>query len=170
LGYRNKTYVAFASEDIKSYYMMRAWRENAHIDFDFFDAHEMFRALDTSQRETIKRRLRQRLVGTAKQVVLIGSRTGRRKGGDGYSYLAHEVQVIMELNLPVVVANLNQSRAIERSLIPQPLLDADYYTISVSYQPAIIRFALDGYVSTFAQGGKSGPHFYNSLHYARLGM
>jgi hypothetical protein len=39
MSYRNKTYVAFASEDIKQYWLMKAWRENEHIEFEFFDAH-----------------------------------------------------------------------------------------------------------------------------------
>ena len=40
MSYRNKTYIAFASEDISSYRLMEAWRENQNIDFDFFDAHD----------------------------------------------------------------------------------------------------------------------------------
>jgi hypothetical protein len=55
MSYRNKTYVAFASEDIHYYRLMEAWRENEHIDFSFFDAHDLYLARDTSQPETIKR-------------------------------------------------------------------------------------------------------------------
>jgi hypothetical protein len=33
-------------------------------------------------------------------------------------------------------------------------LDADHYTVSVSFQPAIIQFALDGYVPVFNQKRK----------------
>ena len=36
MSYRNKTYVAFASEDISQYRMMEAWRDNKYIDFSFF--------------------------------------------------------------------------------------------------------------------------------------
>ncbi|GEL21711.1 molecular chaperone Tir [Pseudonocardia sulfidoxydans NBRC 16205] len=170
MSYRNKTYVAFASEDITHYYLMKAWRANKKIDFNFFDAHEMFKALDTSQRETIKRRLRERLVNTAKQVVLLGTRTGKRKGGDGYSFLAHEVDLILELNLPVVVANLDGSRRIEENVIPKPLLDASYYTVSVSFEAAIIKHALDGYVSTFRQNQNLGPHYYKPEVYRKIGL
>ncbi|MCU1423299.1 MAG: hypothetical protein JWN36_2950, partial [Microbacteriaceae bacterium] len=72
MSYRNKTYVAFASEDISSYRLMEAWRENDNIDFDFFDAHDLYVARDTSTDETIKRNLRERMKN-AKQVVLLGS-------------------------------------------------------------------------------------------------
>ncbi|MDO8362250.1 MAG: hypothetical protein Q7V88_05090 [Actinomycetota bacterium] len=61
MSYRNKTYVAFASEDIHNYRLMEAWRENTKIDFSFFDAHDLYVARDTSKPETIKARLRERL-------------------------------------------------------------------------------------------------------------
>lgn len=169
MSYRNKTYVAFASEDIGRYRLMQAWRENEHIDFDFFDAHDLYQARDTSKPETIKRNLRERLKN-AKQVVYLGSSDGRRKGSDGVSFLAHEIEVIIEFNLPVVVANLDGDRTIDRNLIPKPLLDEDYYTVSVSYQPKIIMEALDSYVASFAKGTKQGPHQYPPEVYTSLGI
>jgi len=35
MSYRNKTYVAFASEYINYYRLMEAWRDNQNIDFNF---------------------------------------------------------------------------------------------------------------------------------------
>lgn len=35
MSYRNKTYVAFASENISSYRLMEAWKANENIDFNF---------------------------------------------------------------------------------------------------------------------------------------
>jgi hypothetical protein len=169
MSYRNKTYVAFASEDIGKYRLMEAWRENANIDFEFYDAHDLYISRDTSKPETINRNLRERMKN-AKQVVLLGSRDGKRKGGDGISFLAHEVKVMIEFNLPVVVANLDGDRNIDRNFIPAPLLDADYYTLSVSFQPKIIKFALDGYAPNYAGSGKSGPHYYKPEIYAQLGL
>lgn len=169
MSYRNKTYVAFASEDIRMYRLMEAWRDNDNIDFDFYDAHDLFVALDTSQPDTIKRNLRERMKN-AKQVVLLGSGNAKKKGSDGTSFLAHEVKVMMEFRLPVVVANLDGDRNIDRNFIPAPLLDADYYTLSVSFQPAIIRFALDNYAPAFASSGKTGPHYYKADVYTQLGI
>jgi len=169
MGYRNKTYVAFASEDIYLYRLMEAWRENDKIDFNFFDAHDLFQSRDTSQRETIKRNLRERMKN-AKQVVLIGSADAKRKGGDGYSFLAHEIELIIEMNLPVVVANKGGSRFIKEEFIPAPLLNADYYTISVSLQPAIIKFALDKYTEAFNNTTNKGPHYYLGETYKNLGI
>ncbi|MYN37998.1 molecular chaperone Tir [Duganella sp. FT109W] len=169
MGYRNKTYVAFASEDIRHYRMMEAWKANEHIDFDFFDAHDLFVSRDTSKPETIKKNLRERLK-SAKQVVFLGSKDGKKKGGDSVSFLAHEIEVIIEFNLPVVVVNLDQDRTVEKKYIPDPLLSADYYMVSVSYQPKIIMHALDNYAVTFASSDKKGPHQYPAKVYSDLGL
>lgn len=167
MSYRNKTYVAFASEDIRKYWLMEAWRENANIDFAFYDAHDLYVSRDTSKPETIKRNLRERMKN-AKQVVLLGSRDAKRKGGDGVSFLAHEIKVIMEFNLPVVIANLDGDRNIDKNFIPAPLLNVDYYTLSVSFQPKIIKYALDNYAPLYAASGKAGPHYYTHETYTKL--
>ncbi|MBE4717281.1 TIR domain-containing protein [Pseudarthrobacter sp. AB1] len=169
MSYSNKTYVAFASEDIKQYYLMEAWRESEHIEFSFFDAHNLYISLDASKPETIKRNLRERMKN-AKQVVLLGSPAGRRKGSDGTSFLAHEVKVLMEFNLPVVIANLDRDRTVDRNFIPQPLLDNRYHTISVSFQPKIIQYALDKYAPAFARSAKEGPYQYNASVYTGLDL
>lgn len=169
MSYRNKTYVAFASEDIRNYWLMTAWNENEKIDFNFYDAHDIYQARDTSLPSTIKDRLRERLKN-AKQVVLLGSATAKSKGSDGVSFLAHEIKVIREFKLPVVVANLDGDTTVDRHFIPSPLLDDNYYTMSVSFRPKIIKYALDNYAATFATSSNEGPHYYKSSVYTSLGL
>ncbi len=169
MAYRNKTYVAFASENISSYRLMEAWKANSKIDFDFFDAHDLFISRDTSKPETIKKNLRERLKN-AKQIVLLGSTEGKKKGDDGVSFLAHEIEVIMEFNLPIVVANLDSDRAVDRNYIPNKLLDVDYYTVSTSFQPKIIKHALENYVAGFYTSSNKGPHKYPEKTYSDLGL
>jgi hypothetical protein len=72
---------------------------------------------------------------SAKQFVLLGSTNARRKGGGDKSFLAYEVKTTVKLGMPVVVANLDGDRTVDKNFIPQPLPDADYYTVSVSFQP-----------------------------------
>lgn len=167
MSYRNKTYVAFASENISSYRLMEAWKANENIDFNFFDAHDLFISRDTSKPETIKKNLRERMKN-AKQVVLLGSSDAKRKGGDGDSFLAHEIDLIIEFNLPVVIANLDGDRKVDRNIIPKPLLDADHYTVSVSFQPKIIKYALDNYCATYSSSTNKGPHQYPDSVYSGL--
>jgi hypothetical protein len=169
MSYRNKTYIAFASENISSYRMMEAWRDNQNIDFDFFDAHDLYVSRDTSKPETIRANLRERMK-SAKQFVLLGSAAAKKKGSDGTSFLAYEVEAMVSLGLPVVVANLDGDRTIDRNFIPKPLLDAGYYTMSVSFQPKIIKYALDNYALEFADSEKVGPYYYKPSVYESLGL
>lgn len=169
MSYRNKTYVAFASEDIDQYWLMKAWKENQHIDFDFYDAHDLFQSRDTSLPKTIKDNLTKRL-SNAKQVVLLGSAHAKRKGSDGNSFLAHEIDVIKGLDLPIVVANLDGDRNVDRNYIPTPLLDENYYTMCVSYQPKIIKYALDNYVPDYPGKSRQGPDKYSAWIYQSIGL
>lgn len=174
MSYRNKTYIAFdGEEDLYAYRMMQAWKENEHIDFDFYDAHDINTALDTSKPETIIARLRERLAN-AKQVVLLVGDTTRSKAAKEDAFLHYEVEAIRRRELPVVFANLNQSRRIQRSKLPEGL-SSDYYTMSVSWQPAIIKCALDDYVTKFqdnltADNPKTGPYYYKDSVYEDLGL
>lgn len=170
MSYRSKTYVAFASENINYYRLMTAWRANKNIDFDFTNAHDIYTALDSSKPETIKRRLRERLNNT-KQVVLLGSPDASRKGGDGSSFLAYEVETIISLNLPVVVANIDgKRRGVSDKNIPAPFAAEDYYTQTVSFGPVIIKHALDNYVPKFAGSNTTGNRMYSDSVYDSLGL
>lgn len=169
MAYRNKTFVSFASEDIHCYRMMCAWRQNEKIDFDFHDAHDLNKALDTSQPDTIRRRLRERLANTKQVALLVGDDT-RAIAGRPSRFIHYEVEVIHRLDLPVVFINLNGSRGVQSQRLPRLL--ADQYTISVSFQPAIIRYALDEFVDGYAQGKttKPTPHHYKASVYSQLGL
>ena len=173
MAYRNKTYVAFASENIHTYRLMQAWRQNQHIEFDFYDAHDINTARDSSLDETIRRRLRERLANTKQAIVLL-SDEAVRKSKISSSFLYYELFVVASLNVPVVFVNLNQMRTIDYARIPAQLA-APYYTVSVSYQPLIIKYALDGYSDAFvanksASQPRTGPHYYEASTYASLGL
>ena len=168
MSYRNKTYVAFASEDIKSYYLMKAWRDNENIDFNFIDAHDLNTALDTSQPDTIRRRLRERLANTKQVVVLVGDVTSPKAALSG-SFLYYEIEVIESLSLPVVFANLNQYRKAEEIRMPSKLR-SPYYTMSVSFQPKIIKYALDDYAEGYEDSTNEGAYWYKETVYKELGL
>lgn len=169
MAYRNKTFVSFASEHIHYYRLMCAWRENEKIDFNFHDAHDLNTALDTSQPDTIRRRLRERLANTKQVVLLVGDET-RAIAARPARFLHYEVEVIQRLGLPVVFANVGGSRTAKKGRLPGAL--ADEYTISVSFQPAIIEYALDEFVDGYAvaRRTKSGPHQYGTSVYRQLGL
>lgn len=168
MAYRNKTFVSFASEDIYAYRLMRAWRANTRIAFNFYDAHDLNTARDTSSPVTIKWRLRERLKNAKQVVMLIGDET-RRKAARKSSFIYYEVKVIGELNLPIVFVNLNGSRTSQKARLPSLLHDR--YTISTSFQPAIIKYALDEYPPQYASSRRkktAGPHYYKAFVYKEL--
>jgi hypothetical protein len=171
VAYRNKTFVSFASEDLARYRLMTAWRANERIDFNFHDAHDLNTALDSSQPETIRRRLRERLSNT-KQVVMLVSDHTRAKAGQSWTFFSYEVDVIRRLQLPVVFANVNGSRVVQSYRLPEAL--SGMYSISVSFQPAIIKFALDDYPEIFRRNlttrERVGPHYYTDDVYRGLGL
>jgi hypothetical protein len=169
VAYRNKTFVSFASEDILSYRLMQAWNKNENIDFSFHDAHDLNTALDTSQPETIRRRLRERLSNTKQVVLLVGNRT-RVVAADPSRFLYYEVETILDLDLPVVFANLNGVRVAERSRLPARLLGS--YTMSVSFQAKAIKKALDEFVDgyTATKATQKGPYQYKPEVYRGLGL
>lgn len=174
MAYRNKTFVSFASEDIHYYRLMCAWRENKKIDFNFYDAHDINVARDSSQAETINRRLRERLLNTKQVVMLIGDVT-RRKAADPDTFVYYEARTILKLGLPIVFANVNRSREAQSHRIPEILLDT--YSISTSFGPTIIRYALDEFPDDYFANlvlpedkRRKGPYYYKTSVYEGLGL
>ncbi len=148
---------------------MTAWKANKNIEFNFVDAHDLNTALDTSQPETIRRKLRERLANTKQVVLLLGSKT-RSVAGTSARFLYYEVEIIQKLELPVVFVNLDGSREVQEALMPVALRTA--YSLSVSFQPTIIKHALDSWTNAFPQERltKTGPHQYNASLYRQLGL
>ncbi|OLF07480.1 molecular chaperone Tir [Actinophytocola xinjiangensis] len=171
MAYRNKTYVAFASEDINYYWMMTAWKKNQGIDFNFYDAHDINTALDTSQPETIRRRLSERLTNTKQCLVLVSDIT-KSKAARSNTFLYYEIEAINRRALPVVFVNLNKSRLVQTDKLPATLIEQ--YSISISFGPKIIMYALDNFPEDFVEnersGSKVGPYHYLDDVYKNLGL
>lgn len=171
MAYRNRTYVAFASEDIAYYRIMTAWKANDHIDFDFYDAHDLNVALDTSTPETIKTRLRARLQNT-KQAVLLASPNAKRKAADKNSFLAYEISLLLEYKIPIVIANLDGSRDVKLANTPSSLIGTNQSMLFTSFQAKIIREALNGFAEKFNKGEYKEPKnlIYPAKTYEDLGL
>lgn len=131
-------------------------------------------ARDSSQAETINRRLRERLLNPKQVVMLIGDVT-RRKAADSDTFVYYEARTILKLGLPIVFANVNRSREAEPDRIPEILLDT--YTISTSFGPTIIRHALDEFPEDYFANlvrpegrRRNGPYHYKTSVYEALGL
>lgn len=166
MAYRNKTYICFDGDNDMSYYrMMTAWSANDEIDFDFYNAHDLNSARDTSQEESIRRQLRERLANSKVLMVLIGEKTKFLT-----KFVKWEMEVALKLGLPIIGVNLNGSRKND-SLCP-PVI-ANELVIYVPFGAKIINHALKNWPASCAnhkKNGDSGPYYYVESVYEDLGL
>lgn len=136
--YRSRLYVAFDGDvDMRSYRMLRAWRDNKNIDFRFSDAHDLNIARDTSLPESIKAQLRVRMQNSKTMLLLVGPKTKYIRG-----YIPWEIKYARHLNLPIIVANLNHYREYDADLCPRSL-EGGKGAVHVAFRMRIIKHALE---------------------------
>src|SRR5438105_14276064 len=114
MGYRNKTYVIFdGDEDMWAYGFMLGWKKNEHMDFDFYNAHDVNEIRNGTQEDTVKRKLRERIGNTKQAIVLIGDKTKNL-----FRYVRWEIETMLDLRIPIVAVNLDGKRAMDPNLCP----------------------------------------------------
>ena len=151
MSYRNKTYVAFdADNDIRYYRIMQAWKANDGIDFDFHDAHDLNNLWKKSNEETIKRKLRERMVNSKQVVVLVGDHTK-----DLYKFVRWEIELAIDMELPIIAANLNKANGATTNT--PPILNNNAYFVSVPFGMREIRYALDNFPSEYYRNKNNAP-------------
>ncbi len=166
MSYKNKTYIIFdADNDMKYYRLITAWKKNEKIDFNFYNAHDIYtinknhieklRKLDKAEKTSreekyIKDKLRERLKNTKQAIVLVGDSTK-----DLYKYVRWEIEVAMNLDIPIIAVNLNKENS-EHSKTP-PILKNNAYFVSVPYEIKKIKFALDNFPSEFHRKKYEAP-------------
>lgn len=167
MAYRNKVFVSFDGDnDIHYYRLMRAWKQNDRTPFNFFDAHDINTARDTSTEDTIKRRLAERLSNARVVVSLIGDRTRYL-----YRFVRWELEQAVSRDIPIIGVNLNGRRSQDVDRCP-PVIRGEL-GLYVSFQPAILQFALENWPNEFVRLRRKnlkGPRFYNADVYTRLGI
>ena len=167
MPYRNKTYVCFDGDnDIHYYLLMKAWKQNDGLSFNFSNAHDLNTARDTSLTESIKRQLQIRLNNSKNMVVLIGEKTQYL-----YKFVRWEMEQAIYLGLPVIGVNLNGNR--QQDSIRCPPVIRDQLAVYVSFNAAILQHALESWIENhyfLKRQGKTGPYYYQQSVYAGLGL
>lgn len=116
MAYRNKYYVAFYYDDDKNYYhTLEMWQARRDINFDFYNAHDINNIKKTSNEDTIKRNLRERLDNTKLMILLIGNNTKYR------DWVKWEVEQAITRNIPILVVSLNKDINPDFNLLPSEL-------------------------------------------------
>ena len=167
MPYRNKTYVCFdADNDIHYYRLMLAWKQTDNTYFQFHNAHDLNRLLPTSNEETIKRKLRERLRNTKMFIVLIGQSTQYL-----YKFVRWEMEQALGLDIPIIGVNLNGKRQKDEDRCP-PII-RDKLVIHVSFNARIIQYALENWSTQYynlKRANQSVAHYYLLKAYKELGL
>jgi len=164
MSYRNKTYVIFdGDKDMWAYAYMLGWKKNEHMDFDFYNAHDVNTITNISSEENTKRKLRERLGSTKQAIVAVGESTKNL-----YRFVRWELDVCLEKDIPIVVTNLNGKRSMDAERCP-PLLKGKPI-VHVAFKAKIIQKALDDFCDNYQKYKDKTDLYYNDSVYTSLGL
>ena len=134
MAYRNKVFISFDGDtDMYYYRLMRAWKQNDHTNFNFYDAHDLTQARDTSTEDSIKRSLSERLANAKVVVSLIGENTRYL-----YKFLRWELEQAIRRDIPIVGVNRSGPRN----------LDSGLSEISIVFQAAVPKLVASKYTTS----------------------
>lgn len=146
---------------------MRGWRTNENVDFHFKDSHDLGAMTSRAQNEAyVKSELRKRMEASVQVMVMVGKATRYQ-----YRYIRWELDLALELGLPIIAVNLNGKRLQDDHLCP-PII-RDRCVVHVAYKMAIMKHALAFWPNQYA--GLSFPSscswfYYENETYQRLGI
>ena len=154
-----------ADNDLHYYFLMKAWKQNDHTSFNFYDAHDINTILDKSE-ESIKKGLQERFRNTKIFVLLVGKHTRYL-----YKYVRWEIQEAIKRGLPCIVVNLNGKRSMDSQRCPAIIRDE--LAVHVSYNAKILQYALENWPQFYKKAkeeGKTGAYYYSDEIYKQLGL
>jgi hypothetical protein len=167
MAYKNKTYIAFDGDtDMHYYHTLQMWKERKDIDFDYYDAHDLNNAWDSSLTESIKRQLRVRFDNSKLFMILVGESTKRNR-----KFIPWEIEQALSRNLPIIVVNINGKRRIDSNLCPSSLHDK--LAIHVAFKSKIIQYAIENWPychDVYRLQGKTNDYYYTDETYRNLGL
>lgn len=161
------TYVIFdGDKDRYAYAFMKGWKANERVEFDFRDTHDMGPMTGRAEDEAyVKSELRKRMKASNQVVVLVGENTKYLR-----KFVAWEIDLALELGLPIIVVNLNEKRQMDSDRCPVPLRTG--YVVHLAFKRAIIKYALENFPAEFAARDRSltGPRYYRDDVYRQVGL
>ena len=151
-----RTFVGFSSTDIKRYWLMLAWKENEHIDFNFADC-QLSDEVRSEDEQYIKAKVRQRINMAGKYALLIGHDTRYK-----HKYVRWEAEVAIEKGCTLIGINLDRSRRMVEETCP--LIIRNIGAIFVPFSPKIVARALENH-----KMHETGNYYYKDHVYKQLG-
>ncbi|WKW52068.1 TIR domain-containing protein [Rhodomicrobium lacus] len=128
-------YVVFDGDNDKwAYAYMNGWKANRNIDFTYQNAHDLDTMTGRAQDEQyVKSKLRERMKQSSAVVVLIGEKTKNL-----YKYVRWELELALELGLPIIAANLNETNRQDANRCP-------------AYKLVALKYAMANWPSEFSR-------------------
>lgn len=149
----NKTYIIFDGEsDMRYYSLMKAWKNNENINFNFYDAHDVNHMLWASNEQYIKSKLRERMDSATQVLVLIGERTRYHT-----KYIKWEIELANEKGLPIIVVNLDGSNYCN-NFICHPSLKSIPYVVHVPFGVDEVKYALENFSTEYYKTDDRASH------------
>ena len=138
------TYVAFdGDKDVWAYRFMRGWSANKRIDFELLDAHDPDNMTAKARGEAyVKSKLRERMNRSTAVVVLVGESTKFL-----HKYVRWDIELAIELGLPLIAVNLNKIRGLDDDSCPSILRDT--CAVHIPFKLAAIKHALDDWPTRY---------------------
>jgi hypothetical protein len=137
-------YVVFDGDNDKwAYAYMNGWKANKNIDFDYKDAHDLDTTTGRAQDEQyVKSKLRERMKNSSAVVVLVGEKTKNL-----YKYVRWELELAIELGLPIIVANLNKANRKDDNRCPAIIRDV--CAVHIPYTLEALKHAMAKWPAQF---------------------
>ena len=163
------TYVIFDGDNDRwAYTSMLDWKQSPHVGFDFRDADHLHAIASDAQSEAyVKRRLREHMGQASVCIVLVGEHTRHVE-----PFIRWQLELALELDLPLVVANLNGMQTVDQERCPPIIRNA--CSMHVPFRMTAIRYAMNRFppayrgMSYWAKA--QGSRHYPNAQYATLGL
>lgn len=157
-------YVVFDGDNDRwAYAFMNGWKTNKNIDFDYQDAHDLDTMTSRAQDEQyVKSKLRERMRNSTAVVVLIGEKTKNL-----YKFVRWELELALELGLPIIAANLNGTNRQDADRCPAIIRDKAS-VVHIPYTLEAIKQAMSNFpgfyrrLSALEQQGTL-PYYYEKF-------
>jgi hypothetical protein len=182
MAYRNGTYIAFHADgtniptesDIKYYNLITAWTAKSDDDFYMVNSHDKTDAVrDSSKKETLRNRLKERLRNSKNMVLIIGDTTKNDK-----DWIPFEIEYAVDIcEIPLIVTYIGYEYILQPALLsskwPKALKDRiDNKTVSaihIPFKKEPIKDAISQFdINHKPKGGTLG--FYSQTAYKNFGV
>jgi len=148
----SRVFVGFSSTDIDYFNLMKAWKKNENIDFDFIDL-QIEKEIDSDNEQYIKSILRKKITSSGTFIQIIGEDTKSK-----HKYVRWEADIALEKNCRIICVNVNKLMSMDSTLTPPILKNTG--SMFVPFNAKIVKYALDNY----KQHEKDDWHYKASIY------